>query len=488
VTVEEALIALLAGVATLLLFLGLTQALESRPPRPARRRHGAGGPRPSRPVAAPAGDRAAAWPATPPAIDAPRSASTPSAVDRLAGPEPEPTPAEAAAVSAGAALDVEPTREPVVAGPVIGGAPERDPVLVETCASLYLMGKHAEVLGAAEHRLHPTGAADAADLPSGTIVAALWSLVALAHRALGDDGAATGALASAIHALPGAVVDACPPRLATLSLSLARRLIEMAEQSPEGAEARITAPQVAAFWLRWRLVAAPGDHDALVLLESVHDALAEGYADMINASIQRHDWTEARRVVQAGRDAAELPPGRGETLLEIAGASIRREVDRLTAAAVRGVKDENRAVAGLERADAILTAMSDAPLPPRQWAAMTRRIWRGYATLGLRRLRLGRLDEAAEALFRALAMREVGRRRQRQVRDAVVTTLGGLGERASVTVAKLLAAGDRAAARAEIEELAGRIRRAVDAGVSHEALAGASARVGELARQLESAT
>jgi hypothetical protein len=132
--------------------------------------------------------------------------------------------------------------------------------------------------------------------------------------------------------------------------------------------------------------------------------------------------------------------------------------------------------------------MSDAPLPPRQWAAMTRRIWRGYATLGLRRLRLGRLDEAAEALFRALAMREVGRRRQRQVRDAVVTTLGGLGERASVTVAKLLAAGDRAAARAEIEELAGRIRRAVDAGVSHEALAGASARVGELARQLESAT
>jgi len=39
VTVEEALVALLAAVAGILLFLGLAQALDNRPPRPMRRRH-----------------------------------------------------------------------------------------------------------------------------------------------------------------------------------------------------------------------------------------------------------------------------------------------------------------------------------------------------------------------------------------------------------------------------------------------------------------
>jgi len=39
VTVEEALVALLAAVAGILLFLGLAQALDNRSPRPVRRRH-----------------------------------------------------------------------------------------------------------------------------------------------------------------------------------------------------------------------------------------------------------------------------------------------------------------------------------------------------------------------------------------------------------------------------------------------------------------
>jgi len=39
VTVEEALVALLAAVAGILLFLGLAQALDNRPRRQMRRRH-----------------------------------------------------------------------------------------------------------------------------------------------------------------------------------------------------------------------------------------------------------------------------------------------------------------------------------------------------------------------------------------------------------------------------------------------------------------
>jgi hypothetical protein len=39
VTVEEALVALLAAVAGILLFLGLAQALDNRRPRPMRRRY-----------------------------------------------------------------------------------------------------------------------------------------------------------------------------------------------------------------------------------------------------------------------------------------------------------------------------------------------------------------------------------------------------------------------------------------------------------------
>jgi hypothetical protein len=55
-------------------------------------------------------------------------------------------------------------------------------------------------------------------------------------------------------------------------------------------------------------------------------------------------------------------------------------------------------------------------------------------------------------------MREIGRRRQRQVRDALVRTLEGLGDQRAAAVSVLLAEGKQPAAAEEIARLELRVQ------------------------------
>jgi hypothetical protein len=273
---------------------------------------------------------------------------------------------------------------------------------------------------------------------------------------------------------------------------VAHRLLAVvppADDGPDnaaGADDRIAAARLAARWLTWRLQAVPDDAEAIAMLDGARAALADVHAEQVTAAIARQQYGDARALVERAVRSEELSPPRAAVLVELLGAEFRREIDRLTAAAIRGGHDESHAVSGLGRAEALLGAMPDGAIDAAHRAAVAQRIWRGHSKLGLRRLRLGQLDAAADTLFHALGMRDIGRRRQRQVRDALVRALEGLGEQRVAEVASLVAEGRCPAAADEIARLERRIERARDQGVSDEELEVASAKVARLRRQLTS--
>ena len=463
-TVEQVLVVLLAATAGIFLFLGLAQALDDRPARARRRRRrmanpweGGSLPNPVLSDRTPSetSQTAVASPPIPPALEPGPYAE---------GPDPS------------AAL-AQPTADP-------------DLALVEDAMRLCLSGNHEELLALLEPRLaEDRGVGD--DGPRSHVMTALHGLAGLARHALGDASAARG-FEAAVRSLPDPGAEACPPRIAALSVQVARRMLEgIAGPSDQdgGGRAGESADRarLAAFWLSWRLHAAPGDQRTLELLDTAREALAESHAEAAAASIGRHEYGAARATVQRAVDTGELPSVRGEMLLDLLGATFRREIDQLTAAAIRG-GDESRAVMGLGQAEALLGTMPEGAIGPTHRAAVAQRIWRGHSKLGFRRLRLGQLDDAADTLFQALAMREIGRRRQRQVRDALVRTLEGLGDQRAAAVSDLLAEGKQPAAAEEISRLDLRVRRAREQGVSDEELEVASSKLEQLRRRLDEST
>jgi hypothetical protein len=363
--------------------------------------------------------------------------------------------------------------------------------MIEEAMGLCLNGNHEELL----ERLGPRLAADLGVDAEGSrshVMTALHGLAGLARHALGDASAARG-FEAGVRSLPDPDSEACPPRIARLSVQVAQCLLEGIERPSDqdgGGRAGESGDRarLAAFWLSWRLHAAPGDQRTLELLNAARETLAESHAEAATASIRQHEYGAARAIVKRAVDAGELPSVRGEMLLELLGATFRREIDRLTAAAIRGGNDESSAVTGLGQAEALLGTMPEGAIGPTHRAAVAQRIWRGHSKLGFRRLRLGQLDDAADTLSQALAMREIGRRRQRQVRDALVRTLEGLGDQRAAAVSILLAEGKQPAAAEEIARLELRVRRARDEGVSDEELEVASSKLEQLRRRLDEST
>jgi hypothetical protein len=240
-------------------------------------------------------------------------------------------------------------------------------------------------------------------------------------------------------------------------------------------------------WLGWRLAVAPGDRAPVALLEHAHEALADGYWEVGCALIRRQDFGEARALVQQGLDRGELPAERGAALLELLSTSLTEEIGRLTAPAIRGAADESQAVVALETAQAMLAGPVDAAMPPAQRSAVTRRVWRGYAKLGIRRLESENFEAAMEVLFTALGMREIDARRQRQVRNALLRTLERLAEIGAGAVARLLGEGNRPAAVEVVQRLLLHIQRAREEGISREELNVTTARARQLVERIDEA-
>ena len=512
-TVEQALVYLLAAVAAIFLFLGLAQALEGRHGRTRPRathtasaspQHGtaavagrsvgasvapgidvAKGPGPELGAASSGNGRvtprrAAGWVHDGHAGDPVRREAPPNT------PAPEPSEMELAG-HAGSSVrrETPPDSSAAASAPEL---PETELALVERAVRLCLAGADDEILEDVAPRLDAEARAQTGLSPHAA--AALWCLVGLARSA--DAAARRAAFAASAVPLASTTPGACPPRLAALAMPVARRLLALVPgdagqpSDAEGADDRMAVARLAARWLTWHLDAAPDDSEAKALLVGARDVLADAHAEQVSLAIARQDYGVARRLVERAVEATELTELRGGVLLDLLGAEFRREIDRLTAAAIRGDHDEEPAVSGLGRAEALLGAMPDGTIGATHRAAVTQRIWRGHSKLGFRRLRLGQLDAAADTLFHALAMRDIGRRRQRQVRDALVRTLEGLGDQRVAAVASLVAEGKHPAAADEITRLERRIERARGEGVSDEELEVASSKVVRLRRQLAS--
>lgn len=216
------------------------------------------------------------------------------------------------------------------------------------------------------------------------------------------------------------------------------------------------------------------------------DAPAELHAQAATALVHHRDFAGAYRHVEHAAALGELSAEQAQLLLELVAGALRRDVERLTAPAIRGGKDEARAVAGLAEAEALLGSIPEGQLALPHRAALSRRIWRAHTKLGFRRLGAGQVDGAAESLFRALAMKGVGR--QRQVRDALVRTLEAMGDDRGPTVAALLGRADRAGAARVVADVEACIRRARAEGVPAEELEVAEAKLQQLGVLLERET
>jgi hypothetical protein len=473
-TVEQALVYLLAAVAGIFLFFGLAQALEGRhavPRRPRSRPHGADVSRPGNGDPSPPaldGDAPA-----PPgiALAAGHHGAIPTAWAPSENGHASVTSPHAAAARAGAST------EPALAT----DTPGAQLTLVEDAMRLCLAGNHEQLERDVAPRLSDPSLSPHA-------AAALWCLVGMARPA--DAGGRRAAFAASVQLVDGATPGAAPPRLAAQSVPVARRLLDLVPRGDDGpgdaggADDRLAAARLAARWLTWRLDAVPDDGDAATLLDGAREAMADAHARQATAAIARQEYGAARALLERAVEGGELSGPPATMLFDLLGAELRREIDRLTAAAIRGGHDDGHAVGGLDRAEALLGALPDGAIGAAHRAAVAQRIWRGRSKLGFRRLRLGQLDAAADTLFHALAMRGIGRRRQRQVRDALVRTLEGLGDQRVTQVASLVAAGQHPVAADEVTRLERRIERARDEGVSDEELQVASAKVARLRQQL----
>ena len=499
-TVEQALVYLLATVAAVFLFLGLAQALEGRHARRHRPRvRQVGEDVPSQPEIAATSLRAerstgedrddasvASDRSLPTAPTFRNGSITPRRVDGSArhghaespahvdAPPAEAAPLERAEV---AALPSTPTPEPS----------EIELALVERAVHRCLAGDMDEVLRDVVPRLGTDARAERG--LSAHAMTALWCVVGLARS--GDADARRAAFAASLAARSSTTGGVCPPRLAAVAMPVARRLLDLLPREGDqrtvglGVDDRTATARLAATWIQWHLHTAPDDGEALALLVGARDALADAHAEAVTAAIGRQEYGVARDLVARAVEGGELTELRGAVLLDLLGAEFRREIDRLTAAAIRGDHDEAPAVTGLGRAEVLLDTLPDGAIGPAHRAAATQRIWRGHSKLGFRRLRLGQLDAAADTLFHALAMRDIGRRRQRQVRDALVRTLEGLGDQRAAEIASLVAAGKQPVAADAVARLERRIERARGEGLSDEELEVASAKLARLRRLTE---
>jgi hypothetical protein len=496
VTLEEGLVALLAAVAGILLFVGLAQALEP-PRRPRRRRRTSPSPDalqdPAGPLKQPVVmELPPRAPYTgPERRRAPRPGSRPRA--RIVPPAPA---APAMTVEPGpghpppadfALTDPAPSAGPPIASPVPDVAPivTLDPAVeaVELALAREREGRHAEAIETALPHLESAEAAEA-DQP-GFSRAALWVLVGVSRHSLGDVGGTQEALEAAVRAAPEGISEGCPEGIAAVAAPAAEHLLAAADRMLPTPAERVALLRVAVLWLEWRIVAAPATKEVSELLDKARETLWEGYTLAGRGLIQRRQFAHARRLVREALDSEDLPAIRRAPLVALAAQGVVRQIGRLVATARGTETPEPDALDALERAREILVATSVESIAPRRWHAANRRIWNGYMRLARRQIEGFELEEAVRPLLRALLIRDLDLGLERKTRELLARTIERIADRAGESIGRLLKAGDRDAAMQRWQDVRGLIQKARDQGMSHEELAQAFSRARQMLEQIE---
>jgi tetratricopeptide (TPR) repeat protein len=506
---EEALVLIAVVGACALLILGIVELIwPSKPRHPVRRSPAP----PARPVrAAPAVTKAppavqsrpAAAPAAEPGPRRRRSKVSPHArrhagtavaakpvaatTARAAWATHRPTPAPPAPVPSEAAPP-EPVKVDAPAAPTAPEAapapkPALDPVLVETCFSLYQERSYAEVISLGEEALaKPLAEALTEDGRHDT--AALGSVVALARQALGDDDGARAALEAALAICPGDERPTYRQHLAVLALSAAQTWLARAHSHET--DDRVAALRAALAWIARGLDAVPDDdrlHDTRV---DARQALWPAYEQAVHTLLQRQEFEEARRLLREALDDPELPASRAGEFQELLSGTFGGEIGQLTAQAIRSMQEEreSEALASLQRAEELLAAIPDEALPPKRREEVNQRLWWGYTRLGIRRVESGDYEAAIEPLVRALRFVDINPDRQAETRAALVRALEGVADVRTLSIRQLADAGNRDEAVLRTEALRQLLRRCLELGVSEEDLSVPFARTRRLVEEL----
>ena len=410
------------------------------------------------------------------------------ATHRPAPAPPAPVLSEVAVPAPPEAAPPEPVRLEASAAPTAPEAapapkPALDPLLVETCFSLYQERCYEEVIALGGDALAKL-LAEALTEDGRHDTAALWSVVALAKQALGDEDGARDALEAALAICPGAERPTYRQHLAALALNTAQAWLARAHSHET--DDCVTALRAALAWVARGLDVVPADdrlHHAGV---DARRALWPAYEQAVHKLLQRQEFEEARRLLREALDDPELPASRAGEFQELLSGTFGGEIGQLTAQAIRSMQEEreSEALASLQRAEELLAAIPDEALPPKRREEVDQRLWWGYTRLGIRRVESGEYEAAIEPLVRALRFVDINPDRQAETRAALVRAIEGVSDVRTLSIRQLADEGNRDEAVLRTEALRELLRRCLDVGVSEEDLSVPFARTRRLVEEL----
>jgi tetratricopeptide (TPR) repeat protein len=357
---------------------------------------------------------------------------------------------------------------------------------VDRCSELYEARRYADAAALATAALAIE--APAAEGPAdGHEVSALWSLLGLAQRAMGDHDAARAALETAIETAPADERATYESQLAGVGLGVAQELVVAAGMhvAPES-ERRVTDLRDALVWLERAQALAPNDAEVRELARTAELRLWPAYEQVVMALVQRQEFHAARRLLHEALEDPRVPAARAETFRELFSGTFGGEIGQLTAQAIRSMQEarETEALGALERAERLLESVHEEALPPKRREEVDRRLWWGYDRLGRRRVEAGAFEEAIEPLVRALRLAASAPDRQSDTRAALVQAFEGWTESRALAIREVADGGDREAAMVGSDKLWTRLRAALEEGLSERDLAGAFARARRLFEEI----
>jgi len=358
--------------------------------------------------------------------------------------------------------------------------------VVERCFALHQARRDAEVVVLGMAALQGLDGAVSPDDPQTT--AALWSVIALARQALGEDAEARTALESAIAAATPADRPTYQRQLAALADGVAGGLLAEAEadrRAGPASEKRLAAIQSAATWLQCGAAAMPTDARLADLAASAEAMLWPAYERTVMAFVQHQDFRAARRLLREALADPRFPAARVEAFRELFSGTFRCEIGQLTAQAIRSVQDarEVDALAALQRAESLMGTLSDEALSPKRREEVDRRLWWGYSKLGERRVASGEYEAALEPLFHAFGY-DVGPERHQETRALLVRALDGVADTRALDIREQADAGDHEAAIVHCDRLWALLRSATEQGLTPADVAAASIKVQRLFESL----
>jgi tetratricopeptide (TPR) repeat protein len=404
--------------------------------------------------------------------------AVPAAVAEL-GSEPIEVPA--AAVGA-ASVDDGAWATPQVDAPA--AEPAYESILAE-CEDLYRQRRYAQVVTLGTGALLDDG--DVRVRRDAGESAALWHVVALAHRDLGEDAESRAAAEAAFAVAPESERSAYARQLVTLAATASHdRLSEAEGLTSVQTEARLALVREAVAWLESALAVSPGDGDLQEQAGGARALLWSAYERATLTLVHRQEFRGARRLLREAVASEHFPAARTDVFRELFTGTFSGEIGQLTAKAIRSMHAarESDALAALQRAETLLDNLGEDMLSASRREEVDGRLWWGYNRLGERRVAAGEYEIALDPLFHALEY-DAGPARHEETRALLVRALEGVADVRALAIRELAAAGDRDAAVLQCNTLWTTLRTATESGLSRHELAGAFSRAQRLFESLE---